>query len=82
MCAYEGILAQSANATVSVFGNIVVLAHALPNCFQKRMIQLLKRHTEYRLQLSVSRAPRNTPFCRGRVSLSNEMHGLFPVFGM
>ena len=56
----------------------------LPNCFHKQNIQLFKRHTEYCFQLSVSRAPRNTPIfirCRAR-SLWNELHGIVPVFGM
>ena len=62
------ILAQRANATKSVFGNMVVFARAVARLFSKTKYQLLKLHTEYSFQLSVSSAPRNTPFYRGRMS--------------
>ena len=66
---HEYILTQTTNATVPVFGNIVMLAHALAKLFSKMNYPLIKRHTEYRFQLSISRAPGSTPFYRGRVSL-------------
>ena len=68
---WKTILAQTANATVSVFGNIVV-AHAFAKLFSKQIIQLLKRHTKYVFQLSVSRASRTTPLYWGRVSYKTQ----------